>query len=268
MIGWISVRELFAHLKEDNPGFDSQAAALKILAAYFAGDEILFPEPDEGGSDKAAFRIANSETIGALPPEQKAFFDKHADKINPEWNKFREDNYRHYKYYHQNRYSILDRLISKKIIYNEIIHHSGKHDWAQIVQYISACNRKTEIADYFIDTIEVRSSAAYSIINHFGWNIPQAWIESFCVDLKNVGKRGRKSNQPKQTPDVWVKRIIDDGWHVPTQSGAPTAAAIIQNLFCPHIKLDTIRRSIEDEYAKTLKAADLKILTSKTPPIS
>jgi hypothetical protein len=262
MIGRISVRELFAHLKSETPDFNSRVAALTILAAYFAGDEILFPDPDEGASDKAAFRIVNWETIGALSPEQKAFFDKYADETNPAWNKFCEDNYEHYEYYPQNRSSLLYRLISNNIIHNEIIHHSGKPDWTQIVQYISTCNRKTDIADYFIDTIEVRNSAAYSIINHFGWNIPQAWIESFCIDLKNVGKRGRKSNQPKQTPDEWLQRIIDDGWHKPTQNGAPTAAAIIQNLFCPHIKLDTIRRSIEEVYATTLKAADQEILMS------
>lgn len=85
---------------------------MKILAAYFEGDTNLFPEPDDGSSEKAAFRIANWETIGTLSSAEKTYQDKHIDDWDPKWVKFCKDTYKHYKHYNQNRFGIWGILVT------------------------------------------------------------------------------------------------------------------------------------------------------------
>lgn len=259
MIGWTPIRELYSHLREVNPEFNSHAVTGQILSAFFKGEENVFPHPDTGSESKSPFRIANWETIGATSPELKTFLGTHRETTNQHLNEYENKNYRHYNYYHQNRSSLFSRFKSRKITADKATFLSEPPEWDIVAEKFSSVTFPMEITTYFIDTIEIRNSTAYAAINYFGLPIPCTWIESFCIDLEKIGKPGPKPDQARVIPGIWLQPLIEDGWHTPTLKGLQTAAMLIHHLFCPELKPDSIRKIIKHDYKDALAKQDRKI---------
>lgn len=260
MIGWTSIREFYSHLKEANYDFDHHVVTGQILSAFFKGEESVFPHPDDGTESKAPFRIANWETIGAPSPELKSFLDAYKHETNKSLTEYEKSNYKHHGYYYKNRSSLFESLPSIDNNEKERIFSSLNPAWVCVAQKFYEANYPHEITAYFINTIDIRNATAYAAINHFGWGIPSTWIESFRIDLKAIGKPGPKTDQVKAIPGIWLRTLIENGWHSPTQKGLPTAATLIHHLFCPDLKLDSIRKSIGKDYEDILAEQDRKIV--------